>query len=184
MARGMQRAAGAGLAILLMMAGCAGPPVEGAPSWSFQDTEGVTHSDAEARGNVTVLFFMATWCGSCRQNAPRLAHVWQDLAPQGLRMYTVSWDPTEGADDLRWWMETYQQPWPHGVDRGSAMAQTFGVTAQSSIVVLRPDGSMERRFDYPGATEDALRAAIAAGGQATATSTGLSSESPASSGTG
>src|SRR5687768_16067710 len=103
-----RRGSGIALAVLVwagVLAGCAtpapdAPPVGSdgdaddgddassaprGPDWSFADTTGATHSrDAPAR-NASVLFFMATWCGSCRQTAPMLASVEADYEARGVR---------------------------------------------------------------------------------------------------
>ena len=154
-----------------MLSGCTGggdpsppqatDPATGlGPDWSFEDIEGTVHSRETSLGNASVLFFMATWCSSCRQNAPRLADVHEEFGPLGLQTYSLSWDLQEDRDDLRRWMSDYDQFWPHGLDPGNDVAQAFGVTQQSSIVVLDAEGIMVKGFGYPGASKAQLRAAV------------------------
>ena len=49
-------------------------------------------------------------------------------------------DATDDAASLRAWKERYSQPWPHGVDPAFATQRAFGITSQSSVVVLDPTG--------------------------------------------
>lgn len=154
------------LALLLLapLAGCMGSPTapaaEGAPAWSFTDTEGAVHARDAPAGNATVLFFMATWCGTCRSKTPMLAKVHDDHAAQGVRFYSLDFDATETPDQLRAWMEQRGQPWPHGVDPGLRIQRTFGVTSQSSVVVLDATGRVVQSWGYGAVTETALRAAL------------------------
>lgn len=155
------------LALLLAapLAGCAapersGPSATGAPAWSFTDTEGMVHSRDAPMGNATVLFFMATWCSSCRATAPTLARVHDDYAEKGVRFYSLDFDATETPEQLRAWQRERDQPWPHGVDPGLAVQRTFGVTSQSSVVVLDARGNVVRSWGYGAVTEPALREAL------------------------
>lgn len=151
------------LLVLQALAGCASPdpaPATGAaPAWSFTDTEGAVHSNATAFGEPAVLFFMASWCSSCKIMTQRLAAVHRDLAPQGLQMFTVSIERSDTPAILEDWKQRYAQPWPHGLD-AEAMPRTFGIVAQSSVVVLDAQGRVVQSWGYPGASEAELRAAL------------------------
>lgn len=150
------------VAVVVLLAGCATPEpgAEGTPAWSFTDTEGAVHSRDSPESNATVLFFFATWCGSCRATAPRLAAVHEDYAERGVRFYSVGFDPTESATDLRGWMTALEQDWPHGLDPGLGIQRTFGITSQSSVVALDADGSVARAWGYGKVTEAELRSTL------------------------
>lgn len=152
------------LVALLLLAGCAetsAPAPSGdTPAWSFTDTEGARHSNATTTGAPVMLFFMASWCPTCKSKAPMLAEVHADLAPRGLQTFSVSFDPEDGPEELRAWKERYAQPWPHGVDPGLSMQRTFGITSQSSVVVLDGEGRVAGTWGYPGPVEGDLRAAL------------------------
>lgn len=130
------------------------------PSWSFTDIDGQVHSRDSSLGQPSLLFFMATWCSKCQALAPRLADVQDDFADRGLQAYTLSWDPQEDARDLRDWKAHYKQDWPHGLDTGSRIAQTFDITSQSSIVVLDGNGNPVRTWIYANPSAADLRSAI------------------------
>lgn len=136
------------------------PSPAGDAAWAFRDTDGALHTNATAEGRPAVLFFMASWCLSCRSKAPMLAEVVADRAPQGLRAYSLSFDPKDDEDTLRRWKAEFGHDWPHGVDPQLQVARHFGITAQSSFVVLDARGDIVRQWGYPGPSEDALRGAI------------------------
>lgn len=161
------------LAILLLvapaLAGCfasQGDPVlpqpadAAGPAWSLKDTQGVVHARDNASANATILFFMATWCSSCRSKAPLLAEVAAEYAPRGVRTLSVGFDPSESDADLEAWKESYAQPWPHGVDVGQRVARAFGVTSQSSVVVLDAEGVPVQAWGYGRVNGEELRAAL------------------------
>lgn len=159
------------LVAALVLAGCAAPadPLEGpesalgdgqGPAWSLAAIDGQTYTRDEPAGKATVLFFMATWCGSCRSKAPLIADVVADYTNESVRIYSVDFDPSETADDLRAWQERYQQPWPHGVDTGQRIQRTFGVTTQSTVLVLDGEGKVAHHFGYGRVSEASLRDAL------------------------
>lgn len=138
-----------------------GPTVPGqGPAWSFTALDGKTYSRDEPAGNATVLFFMATWCGTCRTRAPIVAEAAAEYADRGVRTYSLDFDPSESAEDIRAWQERYAQPWPHGIDPQLRIQRTFEVRAQSSVVVLDARGNVVEHFGYGKVTEQDLRAAL------------------------
>lgn len=152
------------LLLALPLAGCTGapPPTAGdapGPAWSFTDTEGREHSNATAAGQPSVLFFMASWCGSCRQNAPRLAAAHRDYGERA-GFYTIAFDRTDTVESLEAWKAQYASPWPHGIDGSFSAAKNLSIVAQSSIVVLDAQGQVAQRWGYGGANEADLRAAL------------------------
>lgn len=151
--------------VALVLAGCAepsppGPESPDAPAWSFTATDGTVYSRDTPPGNATVLFFMATWCGSCRTKAPVIADVAADHTADGVRVYSIDFDPSETVDDLESWKDRYQQAWPHGVDPDRAVQRALGVTSQSSVVVLDGEGRVVERFGYGKVTDAGLRDAL------------------------
>jgi peroxiredoxin len=132
------------------------------PAWSFTDTTGTEHSRDSALGSPSILFFMATWCSSCRSQTGPLANVHANHQDAGLDVYTLTFDHTETDRDLEEWKARYEQPWPHGIDPEGQIAQTFQIRAQSSLVVLDHDGLVVQIFGFPGASEPGLEQAVQA----------------------
>ena len=161
----MRAAAPAVLLLALALAGCtASPPAwpvasEAPVAWSFVDTEGQRHSNATAAGEPAVLFFLATWCTSCRAMTQRLAAVHAEVR-EDVGFYSVSIEANDDHAALEQWKQQYRQPWPHGRDEGYAMARAFGIVAQSSVVVLDAEGRVVQQWGYPGASEAEVRAAV------------------------
>ncbi|HLE98090.1 MAG TPA: TlpA disulfide reductase family protein [Candidatus Thermoplasmatota archaeon] len=129
-------------------------------AWAFRDTDGALQTNTTAEGRPAVLFFMASWCLSCRSKAPMLAEVVAENAPRGLRAYSLSFDPKDDEETLRRWKAEFDNDWPHGVDPQLQVARHFGITAQSSFVVIDARGDVVQQWGYPGPSEDALRAAV------------------------
>lgn len=158
----------AALLVALVIAGCAGetgpsPPAvepDRGPEWSLAAIDGATYTRDDPPANATVLFFMATWCSSCRATAPVIAEAADAFGARGVRTLSVGFDPSESNEDLAAWQARYDQPWPHGIDAGAQLQRLFGVTSQSSVVVLDANGNLVESWGYGRVTEDALTAAL------------------------
>ena len=152
------------LLLALLLAGCASSPETPAggqaPAWQFTALDGSTHAQEAPEANATVLFFMATWCGSCRSKAPMLAEAQDELAGQGVRFLSVDFDPTESADAIEAWQARYGHDWPHGIDAGLSVQRALGVRTQSSVVVLAADGAIVEHFGYGQVSAAGLREAV------------------------
>jgi peroxiredoxin len=144
-------------------AGGAGPGTTAAgagPWWSFTDTEGATRSRDTVAGKPVVLFFMATWCSTCKRLTGDLREVHAQYSERGVSVFSVTFDPTETDEDLEGWKARYSQPWPHGVDPSLSIQREFGVDAQSSVVVLDEKGNLENRWGYGQATRAAVASVL------------------------
>lgn len=131
----------------------------GPVAWSFADTEGNVHSNATAAGEPALLFFMASWCGTCRGKTPMLARVHADWSHRA-SFYSIAFDGSDNRETLERWKRQNANPWPHGTDAGFAVQRAFGITSQSSVVVIGPDGTIVQKWGYGTADEGGLRAAL------------------------
>ncbi len=102
------------------------PNLPAAPPWSLPDINGATISSTDFAGQVVVLNFWLTSCGSCLAEAPNLAALQQKYARDGLTVVGISVDDS-----------------PDGVN---PPAQLVGATAAGlgmnyPIVMTRPNGT-------------------------------------------
>lgn len=163
------RAMGSLLLAALLLAGCASPSGEGAAdggagadadAWSFTSFDGATHGPTDPEANATVLFFMATWCGTCHSKAPVLTAAYDDFAAQGVRFLSIDFDPSETRGEIEAWQGRYEHPWPHGLDTDREVQRALSVTIQSTVIVLDGAGNEVERFGYGKVTESGLADAI------------------------
>ncbi|HWG90996.1 MAG TPA: TlpA disulfide reductase family protein [Candidatus Thermoplasmatota archaeon] len=149
--------------VLPVVAGClqGDPPTPASDAmavpWSFTDTEGIVRSANGSAGKPTLLFFMATWCSTCKSKSPMLKNVAEAYAGR-VNVYSVSVDETDTDGKLEAWREAREHPWPHG--RAGEMTKAFGVRLQSTFVLLSAEGEVLRKWDYPGASEEDLRGSL------------------------
>jgi thiol-disulfide isomerase/thioredoxin len=115
---------------------------------------GESFDGASLAGSPTVLWFWAPWCPTCRSQIPQV----QDLAQAyGDRVDVVgigSLDSAEAIADFAGDVDGVT----HLEDVDGVLWQRFGITEQSSFVVLDADGEVAFEAGYGG--EDDLAAEI------------------------
>ena len=100
--------------------------------------DGSSFDGATLAGKPTVLWFWAPWCPTCRAQAPGVSRLATEYAGQ-VNVVGVGGlaDPT----DIREYAEQVEGP-THLVDEQGAIWRQFGITAQSSYVVIDSDGTI------------------------------------------
>lgn len=92
---------GAWIAATLLALGCAGAPVADEPGTAAvpalvgKTLDGGDFDLAQARGQVVLVDFWATWCEPCKRSLPRYVALQQKYAARGLRVVAVSVDEDE-----------------------------------------------------------------------------------------
>lgn len=120
-----------------------------ASDFSLTDLDGNSFQLSDFRGKVVVIDFMATWCGSCRQQIPYLKVVWEEERyGDKIVLMSIDVDPTESAETLR----SFAQEFPYATWIWARdivnLAQTYQVTNIPKTVIIDQDGYI--RFTHIG----------------------------------
>lgn len=103
---------------------------------NFMDFDPLAYEAALAEGKTIFLDFHANWCPTCRSNAPKIESVFKKLTDDSVVGFRVNYD-TE-----------------------TALKREFGVTLQSTLILIRPDGSTSQ-LGPALVTEDEVSAFLA-----------------------
>jgi peroxiredoxin len=89
------------IGLLVATQAYAGNPEEGKPAPAFDAKllSGANFSLADAKGQVIIINFWATWCPPCRQEMPAIESYYKKHKGQGLKVIAVSMD--EPADEAK-----------------------------------------------------------------------------------
>ena len=60
-----------------------------APNWVLKDSKGQVRKLTDFRGEIVLLDFWATWCGSCKANMPKIEKLHKSYKDKGLRILGV-----------------------------------------------------------------------------------------------
>ncbi len=98
-------------------------------------------------GKVVLVDFWASWCAPCRQEAPTLAQVYREYAGQPVEFVGVNiWDR---PGDARQYLETFDIPYPNGIDAGGVIAIDYGVKGIPEKFFVDRRGVIQRKYVGP-----------------------------------
>jgi Peroxiredoxin len=133
-----------------------------AASLAFEptDLDGRTVGLEDARGDVVVLNFWATWCKPCIEEMPSLARLHQTFSGRGVRVIAVSADAPGAAEAVRSFVDERKLPFTVWLGATTDSMESFGLKpVLPGTVVLDREGKVRARFDGQF-DEDALESAI------------------------
>jgi thiol-disulfide isomerase/thioredoxin len=136
---------------VLLIGGCAangepGPAASASqstpdhPSWAFtSDTlDGSPFDGTQLAGKPAVLWFWAPWCPTCRAQGPGVSSLAEKYDGQ---VNVLGVGGLGDVTDIRDYADQVDGPL-HLIDPDGAVWRHFGVTAQSTYVVLDADGDV------------------------------------------
>ncbi|MGH7424601.1 MAG: TlpA family protein disulfide reductase [Candidatus Methylomirabilales bacterium] len=134
-----------------------------APQFDLPTVEGDRRINlATLSEKVALLDFWASWCPSCRKEAPRMQALWQRYEPQGVQFLGVNVNDTrDGAVAFE---KEFGITFPSVFDPKGEMAVSYAVSGIPTFVVIGRDGRMVYRLfgemgltDLPRALDEVLR---------------------------
>lgn len=122
-----------------------------APDFSLQGLDGGTVQLSDTRGKVVMVDFWASWCPSCRQEAPYLVEIYDEYQPQGVEFIGVAiWDY---PDDLQAYVDEFGLNYPNALDQKGTVHLDYGVTGTPEKFFIDREGRIARKFIGPASPE-------------------------------
>ncbi|HEY3473985.1 MAG TPA: TlpA disulfide reductase family protein [Anaerolineales bacterium] len=116
-----------------------------APELTLTDTQGVSRSLADYRGQVVLVNLWATWCPPCKEEMPALQSFYNKYKEQGFVVIAVNdGDPTA---DVVQFVDDYELSFPVWLDPTYiATEQAFKTLNLPSSFVIDRDGTVQLQW--------------------------------------
>ena len=116
-----------------------------APELTLTDSQGVSRSLAEYRGQVVLVNLWATWCPLCKEEMPALQSFYNEHRQQGFVVIAINdGDPTE---DVLQFVKDYQLTFPVWLDPSYiATEQAFKTLNLPSSFVIDRQGTIQLQW--------------------------------------
>jgi len=99
---------------------------------------------ANARGQVVILDFWATWCGPCMQSMPLVEEVAHEFQDQGVKLIAVNLE--EPPNQIQGTLERHRLNPTVALDRDGVVAAKYQVSAIPQTVIVDRDGKIARLY--------------------------------------
>ncbi len=112
---------------------------------------------ADFEGKPTLLWFWAPWCGVCNREAPTVESAAQEYGDQ-IDFVGVAWS---GSDEqFAGFVDDHELTFPQISDDPGLIYERFDVAFQPALVVVQPDGTLQRLSG--SLDDDAIASVLAA----------------------
>lgn len=120
------------------------------PPFHLRDIDNAAVSLADARGDVVIVHFFATWCEPCREELPALHRLVERSDPARLQVISIS--VAEVGARVRRFIETLPVGFPVLLDGDRAIAKAWKVSSLPTSIILDRDLNprllVERDYDW------------------------------------
>ncbi len=106
--------------------------------------DGSTVSLAEHSGSPVFLYFWASWCEPCRQEAPAIQALWEEYRERGYVFIGVNMLDRE--DDARAFAEEFGLSFPLVTDVAGSVYVDYGVYGLPEAFFLRPGLEVDQKY--------------------------------------
>ena len=120
--------------------------VRPAPDFEVELYEGGTFRLADQRGKWVMVNFWASWCPSCREEAPDMQRAWLRWQERGVVFLGIDYQdtPADGRAFIREFGITY----PNGPEPGR-LSVDFGILGVPESFMIDPEGRIVGRYVGP-----------------------------------
>jgi len=117
-----------------------------APDFTLNLFEGGTFTLSEKGGKPVVVNIWASWCPSCREEAPVLEEGWRQFKDRGVIFVDVDWQ--DNREDALKFIEEFNITYPNGPDESNIYFD-YGATGVPESFFINREGKIVLKFVGP-----------------------------------
>ena len=109
-----------------------------APDFTLELYNGGSLTLSEIKGTPVLVNFWASWCPSCRDEAPGMEKVWREYRDRGVLFIGIAVQDREA--DARAFLKEFDITYPNGPDKTNRISVNYGLTGVPEATFVNRDG--------------------------------------------
>lgn len=118
-----------------------------APDFELRDSTGKLWKLSDLKGKVVFINFWATWCTTCKAEAPHKTTLFNVMQGKPFQMLGVLYRDSPG--NLPSYVRQYNVMNPTLIDPDNSMAKLYGITGVPETFILDKEGILRERLIGP-----------------------------------
>jgi thiol-disulfide isomerase/thioredoxin len=116
-----------------------------APELQLTTLDGASLTLSALRGKVVLIDFWATWCGPCRDEAPKLVELQREYGPRGVQLVGISMD--DDAEKVKAFYREWHMNYPVALGEAAVGERFGGVLGLPAKFLVDKQGRLLGRLD-------------------------------------
>jgi len=109
-----------------------------APDFTLKDLKGNDVRFGDYKGRTTLLYFMATWCPTCREAIPHLKEIHARYSGKGLVFFNIAVEETR--EKIADYSKRRDLPYPVLLDTDGKVSKRYGVFGVPVMALVNSEG--------------------------------------------
>lgn len=109
-------------------------------TWQLQDFSGRSGSLSQYRGQVVLINFWASWCGTCREEMPDIVQTYHKYKDRGFVVIGINYGEDETL--AREFVRDFGVDFPVYFDPGKKVAGQYGIIAMPTSILIDRSGKI------------------------------------------
>jgi cytochrome c biogenesis protein CcmG/thiol:disulfide interchange protein DsbE len=118
-----------------------------APAFELNDAEGHLWKVSDLKGKVVFLNFWATWCASCKSEAPSKEALFQKMKGRQFQMLGILYRDDPG--NLPAYYKLHNLSFPALISPGNEAAKLYGITGVPETFIIDKNGIVREKIVGP-----------------------------------
>jgi len=120
-----------------------------APEFELQSLDGGPISLASLRGKVVYVNLWATWCAPCKEEAPALQELYEQLHGSGFEIVAATIDTADSLAAIRKFKDDFKIGFPILLDPDKKAYQAYGATGVPETYLIDAEGRLVEAYIGP-----------------------------------
>lgn len=116
------------------------------------DKKEVDFKEEFSKNEITILFFLESYCGACQKQTPELVDLYKEYESKGIKVFAID-IIEEDKETIKEFTEKYKVNFPILLDKKGKVSAMYKVKRTPTVFFVNKDGIIKNRFEEKSSLE-------------------------------